>query len=51
MENQDLLDIIKIQSGIIEKLTQRVLDKLPPTPERADLKELLELLKEKSKSI
>lgn len=51
MINQDLLDIIKIQSELIERLTKRLLDKLPPTPERAELKELLGLLKEKSEGI
>lgn len=51
MTDQEILNIIKIQSELIERLTLRLMDKLPPTQERAELKELLELLKGKSKGI
>lgn len=51
MTDEELIEIIKIQSDLIERLTLRLMDSLPPTQERADLKEQLELLKEKSKGI
>ncbi|MDX6181927.1 hypothetical protein SGQ44_18295 [Flavobacterium sp. Fl-77] len=51
MTNENLLEIIKIQSEIIDRFGRKIIDGIPPTPERSEIVELLKLLKEKLKGI
>jgi hypothetical protein len=50
MTNDNLLHIIKIQSDIIARFGRRIVDNMPPTPEREEIIELLRELKEELKN-
>jgi hypothetical protein len=47
MQTEKLLEVVKIQADILEKFGVRIMNDMPQTPEREEIRQLLEIMKDR----